>query len=86
MIRFGRDKCNVADAERVIDRIAQGMDESWKENHSILTDSFAQKLGAAWTEGRRSAQPNARVIFGMAASDPIDGDAKNNGEHAELRS
>lgn len=72
MIRFGKDKCNIADPQSVFDRIAQGMEESWKENRSILSEAFAQKMSAAWTEGIRLARPDARAFVSSGDSNPVD--------------
>ena len=72
LIRFGQDKCLVNDAATIIDRVAQAMEDSWKENRSMLGDWFAQKMQKAWAEGMLLARPGGKVIPGLPAKAGAD--------------
>ena len=82
LIRFGKEKCLVADAEKVIDRVAQAVEDSWKANRSMLGDSFAQKVRKAWDDGLLLARPAGKVISGHSLATQEDLNAENDSDDA----
>jgi serine/threonine-protein kinase HipA len=61
LIAFGRDYCLVAKPELVMQRIAQAVSEVMKENQSLFSIEFGQRMAAEWEGGLASLSRNAAV-------------------------
>ncbi|HYE41411.1 MAG TPA: HipA domain-containing protein, partial [Ramlibacter sp.] len=54
LLRFGRDVCHVLRPDGVVERIAEGMRDAWREHHGLFASDFAARMHAEWEEGLRT--------------------------------
>lgn len=62
VLRFGREMCHVQRPERVVERIAQAMRESWQEHRALFPANFAARMNAEWEQGLAAVATEGAVL------------------------